>query len=271
MFPLHDDNPTRSTPILTIILIVINLCVFLAQISWEINHRGEIAEVARVRVPVSDLAVYRYALIPAEISGQQPDVVAEERRYPKELEDRAKIAAAVNYEPAWFTVFFSMFMHGSWMHLIGNMWFLWIFGNNIEDRLGKVRYLLFYLVCGVLAAATHVLLEPGSPIPTVGASGAIAGVLGGYLLLWPHARVTTLITLIIITVIELPAGFLLLGWFILQAVQGFIGMGGQPGGGVAYGAHVGGFVAGLALIKLFGGRRELPPRRYYSRPDNDRW
>ena len=148
-----------------------------------------------------------------------------------------------------------MFLHGSWMHLIGNMWFLWIFGNNIEDSMGHLRFLVFYLLTGVLASAAHILSDPTSAIPTVGASGAISGILGAYFLLYPKAKVRTLVFLVIILkVIKLPA-FVFLGlWFAMQLLSSL-----QPqaegGGGVAFWAHIGGFVAGLLLIKLFENRQ----------------
>jgi membrane associated rhomboid family serine protease len=143
-----------------------------------------------------------------------------------------------------------MFLHGSWMHLIGNMWFLWVFGNNIEDSMGHARYLIFYLICGALATAAHLASAPGSPIPTVGASGAISGIMGAYLVLYPRVRVFTLFFFVIfIRVIPIPAWVMLLWWFGLQVLSGSVLAG--SGGGVAFWAHVGGFVAGVVLIKLF--------------------
>ena len=149
------------------------------------------------------------------------------------------------------TILTSMFMHGSWMHLIGNMWFLWVFGNNIEDSMGHMRFIIFYLLCGVLASLTHIVTDPGSAVPTVGASGAISGVMGAYMVLYPKVRVHTLIFLVFyIRVFLLPAWVLLAQWFVIQLVSG-AGTLGAEGGGVAFWAHIGGFVAGLALIKLF--------------------
>jgi membrane associated rhomboid family serine protease len=152
-----------------------------------------------------------------------------------------------------FTIFTSMFMHGGWLHIVGNMWFLWIFGDNVEDAMGPVKFLIFYLVCGVAAAMAQVLSSPGSAIPMVGASGAIAGVLGAYILLYPHARVRCLwVLFILVTFVYVPAWLILGLWFVSQF---FI-----PGQGVAWMAHVGGFVAGFALVRLFVARRP-PPRR----------
>ena len=172
----------------------------------------------------------------------------------------------------FITVFTSMFMHGGWLHLGGNMLYLWIFGDNIEDRLGHLKYVLFYLASGVIATLAHAVFNPGSRIPSVGASGAIAGVLGAYILLFPRARVTTLIPIFMfITVREIPAVFLLGVWFVLQLFTGAATMGGDVAdtGGVAYFAHIGGFVAGMALVSLMGGRR--PRRAVRELYPADRW
>jgi membrane associated rhomboid family serine protease len=149
----------------------------------------------------------------------------------------------------------SMFLHGGWMHLIGNMWFLWIFGDNVEDVLGKWKYLLFYILCGVAAGLVHALLNPFSRVPTIGASGAIAGVMGAYLIKFPHARIHTLIPIFIFfTTVDVPAFFILIYWFLIQAFSGVgqIGYSQVSTGGVAWFAHVGGFLAGMALILLMG-------------------
>ena len=147
----------------------------------------------------------------------------------------------------WSTVVTSMFLHGSWMHLIGNMWFLWVFGNNIEDSMGHGRFVVFYLLTGVLASLTHIALSPTAALPTVGASGAISGVMGAYIVLYPQVRVDTLIFWWIVPV---RAWFMLGYWFLIQLVSGTATLGMQ-GGGVAFWAHVGGFVVGLVLIRLF--------------------
>jgi membrane associated rhomboid family serine protease len=157
----------------------------------------------------------------------------------------------LHQEVPWpWTIVTAMFMHGSWVHIIGNMWFLWIFGDNLEDRMGPIRYTLFYLICGVLAAMAQILSTPSSPIPMVGASGAIAGVLGGYILLYPKARVRCLwILIIFITTIRLPAWLLLGLWFISQFAV-------PSESGIAAMAHVGGFISGLVLVKLFVRRND---------------
>ncbi len=175
------------------------------------------------------------------------------------IPDRIHLAAFVT----------SMFLHAGWMHIIGNMWFLWVFGGLIEDALGSPKYLLFYLLCGIASAFVQFVVNLGSPIPTVGASGAIAGVMGAFVLLYPRARIDTLIFIIIfITRVELPAALMLLYWFALQLFSGlssFSHMGVEQGQGVAWFAHVGGFLAGMGLVVLFRGRRRPRPVDYYYR------
>ena len=153
-------------------------------------------------------------------------------------------------------LFTSMFLHGGWFHLIGNMLYLWVFGRNVEDLIGGARFLTFYLLCGLASAVVHVMFNAYSPIPTIGASGAIAGVMGAYLVKFPRARIITLIfAFIFVTTLEIPAAFLLLFWFAMQFFSGFGSLGNYNGGGTAWFAHIGGFVAGMLLIRLF------PPRR----------
>jgi len=159
-------------------------------------------------------------------------------------------------------VFSSMFLHGSWMHLIGNMWFLWIFGNNIEDSMGHARFVVFYLLSGVAAALVQVAVNPASGIPMVGASGAISGVMGAYLVLYPRVRVWTFVPIgFFLTSIALPAWTMLLYWMALQFVGGLVGLAGQEQGGVAVWAHIGGFVAGVVLIKLFARSDDVTAHR----------
>jgi membrane associated rhomboid family serine protease len=152
-------------------------------------------------------------------------------------------------------LFTSMFMHGSWLHLLGNMWFLYLFGNNVEDSMGRGRFVVFYLISGVAAALLQVMLDPAAPVPMVGASGAISGVMGGYLVLYPTVRIYTLVPLgFFVTSIALPAWTMLVYWLVLQVFGGFAAVAGAKSGGVAFGAHVGGFVAGAVLVKLFAQR-----------------
>jgi membrane associated rhomboid family serine protease len=243
MIPLRDENPTYSTPVVTIALIVANVAVFLYQLSLGLN-----------------LSVFAYGLIPAELVHNANEVYAGRRLgLPPGVGLR-------NVDPAWMTVFTSMFMHGGWLHIIGNMWYLRIFGNNVEDAMGKGKFILFYLLCGIGAAAAQTALGPDSQIPMVGASGALAGVLGAYLVIFPGSRVLCLITTFVITTVELPA-FLVLGfWFVLQVISG-LGALGVKTGGVAYAAHVGGFALGWILVRFFHVPRHAPRRgRYREEP-----
>jgi rhomboid family protein len=161
------------------------------------------------------------------------------------------MACVIQANPAWYTTVTSMFMHGGWMHLIGNMWFLLIFGNNVEDSMGHLRFLVFYLLCGLAAAALQVISQPDSGIPMVGASGAIGGVMGGYVVLYPRVRVHMLVMIgFFIRTIAVPASFMLGYWFLLQLLGGAVSLG-RAGGGVAFWAHIGGFVAGAVLVLAF--------------------
>jgi membrane associated rhomboid family serine protease len=175
----------------------------------------------------------------------------------------------IQAEPQYFTVLTSMFLHGGWFHLIGNMVFFWVFGNNIEDAMGHGRFVVFYLLCGAAAAATQIAISPSSAIPMVGASGAISGVLGAYLLLYPRVRVHTLIFLgVFVTTVALPAYVMLGYWILLQLLGGLPALAGMESGGVAFWAHIGGFVAGLVLISLFVKRENVerrPARAYRYR------
>ncbi|MBM3457739.1 MAG: rhomboid family intramembrane serine protease [Armatimonadetes bacterium] len=249
MLPLRDENPTHSFPVLTLGLIAANVAVFLLQLSLGLN-----------------LSVFLFGLIPAEV------MQSADRIYSSRLTGLPPGTGLQNFDPAWVTVLSSMFMHGSFMHILGNMWFLWIFGNNVEDELGKGRFLLFYLLCGLGAAAAQMAVGPDSPIPMVGASGALAGVMGAYLVLFPGSRILCLTTTLVITTLHLPAWVVLGFWFVLQVLEGLIHLGPRAAmGGVAYAAHVGGFVVGWLLIRLLapGGRR--PRRRFVPRPDIIDW
>ena len=230
MIPLHDDNPTTIKPLLTISFIVACVLVFLWQVS--LGTRG------------FEAAVFSLGVIPATLLG--------DKVLPPEL-------ALV---PPAMTVFTSMFLHGSWMHLIGNMLYLWIFGNNIEDAMGHLRFVVFYLLCGIAAVYAQALPNMDSTIPMIGASGAISGVLGAYLLLYPRAHVLVMVPLgFYMRTMQLPAMVVLGFWFVLQLVNSALA---DPGkGGVAFGAHIGGFIAGMVLLPLFKYRHVrlfAPPR-----------
>jgi membrane associated rhomboid family serine protease len=232
VIPLHDDNPTERAPVVTILLIIICVVVFFYQSSLP---RGP-----------GEAFAFQYGAIPSVIFGL------------------ASLPEEVPAIPAGLTLLTSMFLHGGWMHLLGNMLYLWIFGNNIEDAMGHARFIVFYLLCGVLAALSHALTDPSSQIPMVGASGAISAVLGAYLLLFPHANVLVLIPGIGMT--RVAAGIVLGMWFVTQLVSGGMSVG-ATGGGVAFFAHIGGFVAGMALIGLFK-RPEVP---FFSPGRARRW
>ena len=237
MIPLKDDIPTRRTPIVTIVFIAINVIVYFLfeRGLWELGDLG-------------NERVVEFGAIPLEIT--EPGTECASAAGGTQIQCGTGDFASDN-APSWLTSLTSMFMHGSLLHLGGNMLFLWIFGNNIEDSMGRLTFVAFYLLGGFAALGLHVLTDPDSAIPTVGASGAIAGVLGAYARLYPRARVVTVVFIIIIfTVVTLPALLVLGVWFLLQLLPAFSEPSGA-GGGVAYFAHIGGFVFGLLAIKLF--------------------
>jgi membrane associated rhomboid family serine protease len=235
VFPIKDDNPTEIFPIFTIL--VIAACVAV----WVMIQGAGMSEEAL------QSSVCSLGAIPAEIA--------------RGASGEGEICSYGGLR--WGALFTSMFLHGSWMHLIGNMWFLWIFGNNIEDSMGHLRFVVFYLVCGLAAAGAHVIVDPSSPNPVVGASGAISGVMGAYLVLYPHARVLTAIVFFFVRLTYLPAWVMLGYWFVLQALSA--ASGGFASEGVAVWAHVGGFVVGVALIKLFRRRELVEAKRSHVR------
>ncbi len=232
MFPYKDENPTILTPFITIGIIVVTGLVWLVVQGAGTN-------------PAMAQSICQLGLIPGELLGRIPQGT--------QLPLGPGLSCQVGGNPTWYTALSSMFLHGGWFHLIGNMWFLWIFGNNVEDSMGHGRFVVFYLVSGLLAAAAQIMVHPGSVIPMVGASGAISGVMGAYLILYPKVRVHMLVWLgFFVTTITVPAYFMLLYWVLLQFLGGFTMVGGSATeGGVAFMAHLGGFVAGAALIKLF--------------------
>ncbi len=230
MFPLKDHNPTRRTPVVTIALVAINVVVFL----YEMTLGDSLSRF-----------VAAYGVVPYEIV-HFADLVGTHG-------GPFEHAAGPPFLP--LTLLTSMFMHGSVMHIFGNMLYLWIFGNNVEDLMGRVKFIVFYLACGVAAGFAHILSNPGSTTPTVGASGAVAGVLGAYLVTYPRARVLTAVVIpFFIRLIEVPASLLLLLWFVMQSLQGFLSLGAREvTGGVAWFAHIGGFVAGMLGAFLLAG------------------
>lgn len=229
IFPIGDDNTDRGrTPIVNYVLIAANVLVFLLFQQLGQNERF----------------TYAWATVPQEI------VTGTDIQRPVVIEaagERAQIPLQPTPGSVYLTLLSSMFMHGSLMHLFGNMLYLWIFGDNLEDRLGHVRYILFYLLCGLIASLSHVFMNADSYVPSLGASGAISGVLGGYILLFPKRQVRVIMLRMLTTV---PAIVAIGIWFLFQLLEGYINRGAQ-GGGVAYAAHIGGFIGGLILIKLF--------------------
>ena len=217
MIPLHDDNLSERFPFVTVTFIILCIGIYIYQ--------------QTLPQPLDQAFVFQYGAVPALVFGHAS--------LPEEF------SAAV---PANMTLLTSMFLHGSWMHLLGNMLYLWIFGNNIEDSMGHGKFILFYILCGILAALSHAFTDPSSPIPMVGASGAISAVLGAYLLLFPRAHVLVFMPGLGLT--RVAAGIVLGMWFVTQLVSGGMSVG-ASGGGVAFFAHIGGFVAGMVLIGLF--------------------
>ncbi len=216
MFPLRDNIPSRAWPLVTVALIVANFFIFYQELILSDAALGKF--------------INTWGLVPA-------DFIARLVREPLQ---------PATYAP----LFANLFLHGGWMHILGNMWYLWIFGDNIEDKLGKIRFLLFYILCGVIANAAQIVVDPGSTIPTVGASGAISGVLGGYLMLFPRARIATLVPLFpIFPILQIPALLFLPLWFFLQLYQGAAALF-MAGANIAWWAHIGGFVAGFVVVRI---------------------
>ncbi len=262
MIPIKDNIPTDRFPVVTVALIVLNIVAYLL----AVRHGGslfsgpdaqEIMKYGAIPRALTHSGVHCAEVAPVS-DPQSTEVLCNTRVL------AANGIAPENTLPPWQTVFTSMFMHASILHIAGNMLFLWIFGNNVEDSMGPVKFVFFYLLAGIAALALQVAIAPSSTAPTVGASGAIAGVLGGYILMYPRARVLTFVFIILfVTVIELPALVMLGIWFAEQAVFGAVGLthptGG--GGGVAYFAHIGGFAFGMLTIRLLATKiKQVPPR-----------
>jgi len=254
MFPLSDENPRNRLPFATIALIVLNVLVWT--LLQGLGSESSLAE-----------SLCLFGLVPGDLLGN--------------INPGTRIALSPNLVCQFdgignpTSLLTSMFMHGGWFHIIGNMWFLWVFGDNVEDVMGPIRFVVFYLLCGLAAAFAQILADTSSTIPMVGASGAIGGVMGAYALLFPRVRVKTLIFLgFYVTVLSVPAIFMLGYWFVLQLLQGLPALGSTQGG-VAFWAHIGGFLAGVALIGLFrradylASHRSLAKRQ--AQPHNSRW
>jgi membrane associated rhomboid family serine protease len=231
MIPIKDYNPTRSFSIITAFIIALNILVFIQDMMTG-HYEPMLVETSRGIVKANHFIgglTANYALIPSRLVSEPGN--------------------------SWYKVFTAMFLHGNWLHIASNMLYLWIFGNNIEDLLGRFRFIIFYFACGLAAAGAQVLSAPQSSIPMIGASGAVAGVMGAYLVRYPHARILTLLPIFFFfTFIEVPA-FLIIGyWALLQFISATWINSGEPArGGVAYFAHIGGFVSGIGLLYLLGG------------------
>jgi membrane associated rhomboid family serine protease len=258
MIPYRDENETQRTPYITIAIIALNVLVWIF-----IQGAGSTLPLAT--------SVCNLGLIPGELTQTLPPGTP--------LEMERNLVCLTDAGPQYLHILTSMFLHGSWMHLLGNMWFFWLFGNNIEDSMGRGRFIAFYLISGLCAAGMQVFMSPMSNIPMVGASGAISGIMGAYLILYPRVRVFTFVPLgFFMTTIALPAWVMLGYWMLLQFFGGLQSLGGT-GGGTAFWAHMGGFVAGLALIKLFARpeyiltREATPwqPRRVGWGRSSDEW
>lgn len=234
MIPLHDDNPTTLWPVVTISLIVLCIVVFLWQVSLPERAAFE--------------ATIGYGAIPAVLFGQ------------------ARLPPGLEVVPPFATLLTSMVLHGGWLHIIGNMLYLWTFGNNVEDSMGHGRFIVFYILCGIAAALAHAVQDIQSTVPMIGASGAISGVLAAYLLLYPKARILVLVWLgLFVTTVRVPAMVVLGFWILLQIVNLALASASDEPGGVAWMAHVGGFAAGLVLLPVFK-KRHIPLFRSRSGP-----
>jgi membrane associated rhomboid family serine protease len=232
VIPYHDENETQRPAYVTMALIALNVLAWL------------VVQGAGASLPLAT-SVCNLGLIAGELTGSAPAGAG--------IPIGEGLFCATDPGPQFSHVFTSMFLHGSWMHLIGNMWFLWLFGNNVEDSMSRGRFLAFYLFCGIAAALLQVVTDPASVVPMVGASGAISGVMGAYLVLYPRVRVFTLVPLgFMLTSMALPAWVMLLYWMLIQFVSGVTTIGAESsGGGVAFWAHIGGFLAGVAMVWAF--------------------
>ncbi len=236
MIPFSDLNYRRSVPFVTWALIIANIGVFVHELALGGQGRSSF--------------FLQYAAIPCEITGAAPSGCPHPSGTP---------------QPIWLTLFTSLFLHDGFLHIGGNMLFLWVFGDNVEDGLGHLKFLLFYVVCGLAAGWAQLLVDPASIVPSLGASGAIAGVLAAYLLLYPGQPVRTVILFLIVPfIVSLPAFLLILYWFGIQFVNGLSVLSLRPQGGIAYWAHIGGFLAGLVLVRFFSPQGPRPRHLHYD-------
>ncbi|MBM4196789.1 MAG: rhomboid family intramembrane serine protease [Gammaproteobacteria bacterium] len=243
MFPIRDENPHFLTPWVTYTIVALNVLAWLLVQGY--GRDGPLAE-----------SVCTLGLVPGELLQTLPAGFA--------VPLGPQLACLVTDTPNWQSLFTHMFLHGSWMHILGNLWFLWIFGNNVEDSMGHARFALFYLLCGLAAAGLQIASNPGSGVPMVGASGAIGGIMGAYILLYPRVQVHMLVWLgFYVTTFAIPAFWMLGYWFVVQLLGG-VGSLGATGAGVAFWAHVGGFIAGAILVLLFKDEELLRRHPHYG-------
>jgi membrane associated rhomboid family serine protease len=252
MLPYHDENETQRPPYVTLALIALNVLAWLF-----LQGAGTPLALAR--------SICNLGLIAGELTEALPPGTG----FP--MGDG--LVCVTDPGQQLLHLFTSMFLHGSWLHLLGNMWFLWLFGNNVEDAMSRARFLVFYVLCGIAAALLQVLTSPASVVPMVGASGAISGVMGAYLVLYPRVRVFVMVPLgLLLTSVALPAWTMLLYWMGIQLISGLLTGVGEPGGGVAFWAHVGGFVAGVVFVKLFAQVDSVAAHQaHHWRPGRLRW
>jgi membrane associated rhomboid family serine protease len=254
MIPIRDQNPTSSPAVITILLIAINIAVFLTEPIFAGGRTDQQQAVRQI------IYFECHAAVPYELTHGQTLAQAADKGIRLDSREEQVFAEVERercpHKNVWFSLLASMFLHGSILHIAGNMLFLWIFGNNVEDRLGKIKYIVFYLVSGLAAAYAQSAVFPSSAVPLIGASGAIAGVLGAYLLMFPRARIVTLVFFFFITWIVVPAWLMIGLWFLLQLVSSVGSVSGDTG--VAYMAHVGGFIAGMLLLLLLRPKRPEP-------------
>ena len=258
MIPLRDNVPSRTTPVVNYLLILFSSLIFFLQTN---DPDGRLT--------------FMFGMIPARISQPDKPVVIENRELVRTAFSVQEVTTRLEVPPSafspWLTALTCILLHGNLMHLVGNMWFLYIFGDNVEDRLGHVGYLLFYIACGVLASLSHYGIDPASTVPTIGASGAIAGVMGAYLYLYPHANVISLVPILFfLQIMVIPAPVFLGLWFALQLLQGSFSVGAAEVAGVAWWAHIGGFVAGFVLAWLLGRVGRTRTQVAVVRPDTER-
>lgn len=262
MFPIRDNIPTTSVPFINYLIIVLCIAVFALQLTRVDDREGR------------DLLAEEYGMIPQRVLHPHAVIRVPEERpvqtpYGVMVERVEHPVAPAPINP-WLTLLTCIFLHGSWLHIIGNMWFLFIFGDNVEDSFGHVKYLLFYLFCGVSASVAHLIFNLSSPMPTIGASGAIAGIMGAYFVLYPRAKITAVVPIFFfLYFVAVPAPIFLGIWFVLQFLQGTTITPAQTG--VAWWAHVGGFVVGAGLTLLLRSAGMVQPRSHYVEPQRGAW